>query len=172
MPNIFAFIMVLFQFFASFALFSQKVATSSEFLETGMHHFNLQEYDSALYYFNTLIATDSSNAEVWFRRALVKEKLSDLNGANQDYRIAIKINPKPVYFNNIGINMGIMGYHEEAIAEYNKALFIDSLYVQAIFNKGIAHHYLGNFDKACLYVKKARIMGLMFADNYINEYCK
>lgn len=149
-----------------------KSESSQEYLDKGIEFYKSRELDSALYYYNLALETNPNFDEALFRRALVKEKQDDLAGANEDYLKAIQINPKPIYYNNLGINYAIEEKYEDAIIEYDKALAIDSNYVQAIFNKGITFHHLGRWNEACEYANKALELGLEIAVQYTSEYCE
>ncbi len=144
---------------------------AQDLIEKGIHLYRVRSLDSAIYYYNLAIEFDSLADEAYFRRAQVKEKRNDILGANEDYRKAISIDPKPVYYNNIGINKAIEGYHEEAIEEYDRAIALDSTYVHALFNKGISYHHLGMYDEACEYTGIAKEKGFQLADQYYQEYC-
>ncbi len=150
----------------------EKTDTAQELTNKGNAFYKSRELDSALYYYNQALNTDPDYDEAYFRRALVKEKQQDIEEANQDYLAAIQINPKPIYYNNLGINYAIQEKYNDAIIEYDKALAIDSAYAQAIFNKGIAFHHLGRWNEACKYADKALEMGLKIAEQYINEHCE
>ena len=140
-------------------------------IESRKSFYKNREIDSALYYYNLALEKDNSSEEAYFGRALARSKNKDNKGAIEDYREAICLNPKPVYYNNIGIILTLEEYHEEALEEFNKALAIDSNYTQAIFNKGISYHQLGMQEEACKFVGKAKEQGFQLAEQYCLEYC-
>jgi len=152
------------------SMFSQTQDITS-LIETGKSFYKVRNIDSAIFYFNKAINLDNTSDDAYFRRALCKLKLKDNEGAIADYRSAIRINPKPVYYNNIGIIFTLEQYHEEALDEFNKALAIDSTYVQAIFNKGISYHHMGMPEEACKYTVMARDMGLEAANQFCQQFC-
>jgi tetratricopeptide (TPR) repeat protein len=142
------------------------------YLEKGNEFYKARNIDSALYYYDRAVKADNDCAETYYRRALAKEKTQDIDGAIADYQAAIRISPMPVYYNNLGMIMTMRGQQEEAIEQFDLALAIDSTYVQSLFNKGISYHHLGNVEEACKYVGKARQQGLLFADEYLSQFCK
>jgi len=152
-------------------LFSQDQDILS-LIERGQSFYKNREIDSALYYYNLAIEKDPASEEAYFARALARTKNRDNEGAIEDYREAICLDPKPVYYNNIGIIFTLEEYHEKALEEYNKALELDPAYTQAIFNKGISYHHLGMPDEACVFVGKAKEQGFQLAEQYFNEYCQ
>jgi tetratricopeptide (TPR) repeat protein len=162
------FILLLTSQFTGFAQNKQ----AGLYLEKGNEFYKARNIDSALYYYNMAVNADNDCAETYFRRALAKEKTQDTEGAIADYKTAIRISPMPVYYNNLGMIMTLQGQLEDAIQLFDKALAIDSNYVQALFNKGISYHHLGNVEEACKYIGKARQKGLLFADEYLMQYCK
>ncbi len=163
---IFFFILIISPGFLS----AQKPETTL-LLEKGISFYKIRNIDSAIYFFNLALISDSLCDDAYFRRALARSKTKDNDGAIADYRTAIRINPKPVYYNNIGIILTLEQYHEEALEEFDKALAIDSTYVQAIFNKGISYHHMGMQDEACEYTVKARNMGFEAAGQYCRQFC-
>ena len=140
-------------------------------IESGNQFYKIRLIDSALYYYNLAVEKDSTSAEAYFRRALARSKNNDNEGARADYKNAIRINPKPVYYNNMGIILTLEECHEEALLEYDKALAIDSNYVQAIFNKGISYHHMGMQEEACKFIGKAKERGFQPAEQYYQQYC-
>ena len=144
---------------------------TSVLIEKGISFYKVRNIDSAIYYYDLALEIDQNCDPAYFRRALAKSKTKDNDGAIADYREAIRINPKPVYYNNIGIIFTLQQYHEDALDEFNKALAIDSTYVQAIFNKGISYHHMGMPDEACKYTVKARDMGLEAANQFCQQFC-
>jgi tetratricopeptide (TPR) repeat protein len=164
------FIAILISFLLHSSLLSQD-QQSKYFIEKGIAFYKMRIIDSAIYYYNKAIVSDSLSDEAYFRRALARSKLRDNEGAISDYRTAIRINPKPLYYNNLGIIFTVEEYHEEALIEFNKALKLDSTYVQAIFNKGISYHHMGMREQACKYATKARDMGLDAAGYFCREFC-
>jgi tetratricopeptide (TPR) repeat protein len=166
---------IALQIVLSFLFVSSIIAQNKEaglLLEKGNEYYKARNIDSALYYYNMAVKADNDCAETYFRRALAKEKTQDIEGAVADYKTAIRISPMPVYYNNLGMIMTLRGEQEDAIQQFDKALAIDSNYVQALFNKGISYHHLGNVDEACRYIGKARQKGLLFADEYLMQFCK
>ena len=71
----------------------------------------------------------------------------------------------------MGIIFTLEECHEEALLEYDKALAIDSNYVQAIFNKGISYHHMGMQEEACKFIGKAKEQGFQPAEQYYQQYC-
>lgn len=141
-------------------------------LETGKSFYKVRDLDSAYHYFNLAVAADSASDEAYFRRGLVREKMNDTEGALADYAAAVRINPKPVYYNNRGMIFTLREDHLAALEEYDKALALDPDYVQALFNKGIAYHHLGMTEEACRFVGKARDKGFELAENYWQQFCR
>ncbi len=163
-------IIIILSFLIPETLFSQDQENIS-LIEKGKSFYKNREIDSALYYYNLALKKDPYSEEAYFGRALTRTKNRDNAGAIEDYREAICLDPKPVYYNNIGIILTLEESHEEAIEEFNKALEIDSNYTQSLFNKGISYHHLGMQEEACKFVEKAKEQGFQLAEQYCLEYC-
>ncbi len=130
-----------------------------------------QKFDSALYFINKAIKASPKSEEYIFKRALIKEKTRDIKGAISDYKACIEINPKPVYYNNIGVIYAIDSKYDEAITWYNKAIAKQADYAQSWVNIGVAYYYLKKYDKACEAMKNASKYGLKMADSFIAANC-
>ncbi|MFM9945575.1 MAG: tetratricopeptide repeat protein [Bacteroidia bacterium] len=133
--------------------------------------YKTQKFDSALIFINKAVKASPKSEDYIFKRALIKEKTKDIKGAIKDYKACIEINPKPVYFNNIGVIYAIDSNYKEAIVWYNKAIATQEDYAQSLVNIGVAYYYLHQFDKACESMKKASAYGLKMADSYIAANC-
>ena len=133
--------------------------------------YKTQKFDSALYFINKAVKASPKSEEYLFKRALIKEKTSDIKGAIKDYKACIEINPKPVYYNNVGVIYAIDSNYKEAIEWYNKALKKQEDYAQSWVNIGVAYYYLKKYDKACESMKNASRYGLKMADSYIAANC-
>lgn len=133
--------------------------------------YKTQKFDSALYFINKAVKASPKSEEYLFKRAMIKEKTKDSKGAIKDYKSCIEINPKPVYYNNIGVIYAIGAEYKEAVEWYNKALLQQEDYAQSWVNIGVAYYYLHQFDKACESMKKASGYGLKMADSFIAANC-
>ena len=58
-----------------------------------------------------------------------------------------------------------------ALADYSKAIELDSNYAWAYFNRGVTKLNLGLLDGGCLDLSKAGELGIMEAYDVIKEYC-
>lgn len=142
-----------------------------EHFDNSKSYYDQGLFDSAYYHINQAILINPESAEAYFRRALVQQQYDSLEQANEDYKSAISIDPKPIYYNNIGTNLSIKGAYEEAINYYNGALLLDKFYANAVFNRGIAYYYMDSLDLACIDAKEAKRLGLEMAQSFIKENC-
>ena len=133
--------------------------------------YKVRKYDSAYYYIQEAISINPKSEQAYFQRALIKQKLDSLESANDDYLRAIAIQPRPVYYNNLGLNKAIKQRFKEAIACYDKAIELDAKYSQAWFNRAVAYFYLGELDKGCSDAQKAKELGLVLSESFIISYC-
>jgi len=163
---------ILFTLFAltvySFNSYSQ---TADQFFSKGMEKLKAMELDSANYYFNKALESDPKYSDAAFRRGFVKDKQGDLQGAYEDYTLAISIAAKPVYLNNRGMIKFVTGDFNEAIIDFDNAIALDSNYLIALFNKGRAFVELKETDKGCVFMREAFDKGLTIVEDALDFYC-
>jgi len=101
------------------------------------------------YYRNALEITPNDKI-LNYNLGKLYQDLGNLELAKEQYWTLIAIDPRsyPAY-NNLGyIALVYEDNYEEAIRYFTKAIELDSLYDQAWCNRGVAHYYLGEWQKA------------------------
>lgn len=151
--------------------FSQANDMGKIMFERASYLYKSQKFDSALIFINKAVKAAPNSEEYIFKRALIKEKTNDKKGAIKDYKTCIDINPKAIYYNNIGVIYAVDSKYEEALEWYNKAIEKDQTYAQSWVNIGVAYYYLHKFDKACEAMHNASKYGLKMADSFIAANC-
>ncbi|MCS6834926.1 MAG: tetratricopeptide repeat protein [Anaerolineae bacterium] len=87
-------------------------------------------------------------AEAYNYRGLVSQSEVDYASAQSDFEAALAIVPNyPSALNNLGLNFNYQGDYQQAIIYYDRALALveDSIYYN---NRGLAHYYLRQYDRA------------------------
>jgi tetratricopeptide (TPR) repeat protein len=74
------------------------------------------------------------------------------------------------YFNR-GISKGLLGNHEEAIADYDKAINLKQK-GEYFFNRGVSKINLNRFPDGCNDFKMALSKGFQQAKSMIETYCR
>ena len=72
-------------------------------------------------------------------------------------------------FNNRGFAYDSLGYHKQAIEDYNRAIEIDPDSVKAYYNRGIAYSELGNNGQAVEDMKTAARLNNEDAKNLLRS---
>jgi len=140
----------------------QDPSNVSAFLELG--YFFQQKKDSIaeIYYKNALLA-DPSNEEINYNLGLLYQDLGHWDKAEEQYRLLLQISPNnKLALNNIGWLKLTKNEFEEAVLWFSRAIQQDSLFVNAICNRGISYEYLGDTDLA----KKDYLKALQINPNY------
>jgi tetratricopeptide (TPR) repeat protein len=150
----------------------KKVLSAQDFFEMGLNSAKQRNFVEAILYYDTAIIKDKSFSDAYFRRGLAKDNLGLTLDAIEDYTTAINIDPRPIYFNNRGINRAILGEYEAAVGDYNLAILLDECYGDALINRGYAFAELGRVDKACFDFKKALELNHLMAQRMIDHFCK
>ncbi|MBC8394898.1 MAG: tetratricopeptide repeat protein [Deltaproteobacteria bacterium] len=79
-------------------------------------------------------------------------QLGDLNGAIEEYKLALMLNPSDInVHNSLGVCYGELEDFDRALEEFETAIWLDSEEVMAIYNAGVANLFLANKNKALEY---------------------
>lgn len=98
--------------------------------------------------------------EAYLNRGLTKKMLGDYNGALSDLNQAIKEYPKDAkLFKNRGNLNLLFGLTHQAIDDYTKAIHLDENYVEAYYNRALAHFLLYDNISGCFDLEKSAAMG-------------
>ena len=126
----------------------KKELTAQGWLERG-HIFGLNyELDEAIRCFTQAILLNPS-FEAYFNRGIMRRENGDLDGAIQDYDLAIQINPNQVQtYNNRGNARRDTGDLEGAMSDYDTAIRIKPNAARVLINRGIVRRIQGDLDGA------------------------
>lgn len=149
---------------------------ANKLLRQGLKSTNFNEQ---IELFTQVIDLDPKHLDAYFYRGLAKHNAQDYTGAILDYTKVIFYKPDAdTYYNRANSKFALHDY-EGAKEDYTKALALNKGLIDAIFNLGLTHGYLGeftqaiaNFDKitnqlpgsANVYIQKA--MAYMELKNY------
>lgn len=88
----------------------------------GLIYFHMDKVSVAILDFDQAVALEPENPFRYSSRAYVKSNLKDIDGAIEDYQIAIKLDPKDaIAFNNLGLLQEQKGYQNEAEKNFAKS---------------------------------------------------
>lgn len=88
----------------------------------GLAYFQLNQYEQAKKDFQTTLAMDGGNADIYVKLAFLKQQENDLKGAIEGYTKAIEFNPKfsaPYYYRGL-IYLQVL-LHDKACLDLKKA---------------------------------------------------
>jgi tetratricopeptide (TPR) repeat protein len=109
----------------------------------------------------------------YFNRNLTNNERIQLKNQIHNLSIKIRNNPKQAkLYLNRGVVYSKLGYHSDAIQDYNRALKLDSLIPEAYFNRGISRARFRFTQASCSDIKKAYTLGLQQAKTVYNKQCK
>ena len=116
---------------------------------------NIGDLEKAKKIFIHLINKDANNITALNNLGNTYRGLKDYKKAKEIYKKILKVNPK--YINGL-LNFANLSFelnqYETAIVNYNKALVLDKNNILLLYNLGLSHQSLGNFDKAEFYFKE------------------
>jgi tetratricopeptide (TPR) repeat protein len=87
----------------------------------GREYLFRNQYDLAQEQFKAALAVDSHYDEAHDALGSTLSELGDAEGAEREFRAAIALNPRPVYFRDLGQLLATTGRIDEALAMYQKA---------------------------------------------------
>jgi tetratricopeptide (TPR) repeat protein len=88
---------------------------------------------------------NDDDEQAYFKRALTRAELDEIEGAIADYARVIQINPKQdAAYNNRGLLRYDLGHPEGSIADFNRAILINPSNSIAYCNRGVVRSELGN----------------------------
>lgn len=133
----------------------------SPYLERAYQRMQRGSFKEALQDYNSALAIEKSDPEIWLNRGFVREKLADLKGAYADYSMAIRLERD---YGKAWLNRGNVltkqGRYTEAIEDYSTAITFDPGYGSAYYNRAIAREKLELKTEACEDLKKAESLGV------------
>jgi len=127
----------------------QNPKEKKAFLELG--YFYQERLDPlAIQYYQNALSIDPKDKEINYNLAKLYQDLGDLEAAIQQYNTILTFDPQNVLsFNNIGfINLYFLDKYDEAIAYFTKAIDIDSTFINAVCNRGVAFELNKNYTNA------------------------
>ncbi|MBU3143375.1 lipopolysaccharide assembly protein LapB [Clostridium sp. CF012] len=114
------------------------------------------DFDKCVYYCEKLLEGDSSNIDIYFKKAEFLALLNDFRRALECFDICLKLNP---YFYEAlcGKASMLLSLHNkrEALEIYNSALEVDSSKSAAYFGKSEVYMAMGNSLTALIFAEKA-----------------
>ena len=119
--------------------------SASNFVDSGSHYYNQQEYDKAIADYSEAIRFDPSDAATFSYRGKSYDALQKYDKAIADYTEAIRLDPNYAF---AFYHRGIAYYHKKdfdrAIADYTQAIRLEPNYALAFYNRGIAKRSKGD----------------------------
>jgi tetratricopeptide (TPR) repeat protein len=164
-----------------------KLAEAEQFLNEAKsvnknapnHHADLgllqledERFTEAILNFDTAIALDPQNGELYINRGLAKEKLNDLEGASRDFDKALRIDsewPKAWFVQ--GNNFMKQKKWQEALENYTVAITYDEHYASAYYNRAIVKYNLGEQKQACEDLLIAETKGMTIEKKMRDRIC-
>jgi tetratricopeptide (TPR) repeat protein len=129
-------------------------------------------YRGALEDLSRALEIEDQDAEIWFTRGVVNERLQNLKEAFSDYTAAITIkeNHFKSWINRANVLLKMKRY-KDAVDDYTVALIYQPEYGAAYYNRAIAKQYLGQLTEACDDLKKAEAQGMAVEEKMKKQFC-
>lgn len=105
--------------------------------------------------YSTLLTQFPRTDSLYFQRAECRHKLGDFFNASKDYEKAIALNKgNELYYNNSAANFSHMGWHKDAIKQYEVVLWMNPNALYVICNIGISYYAVGDLELAVTHFNK------------------
>ena len=128
-----------------------------ELVKCGEKEASRNNFEKALAIFDSAIRINSSFDSAYGDKALVFDKMGELDESLKMYSKALEINPKnSVTWHNRGLTLIKKKRMDEAINCFDKAISIDKNYSKAWYNKGRCLEMQGNMENAQICLTKAK----------------
>ncbi len=141
--------------------------------QLGYYRFNQGDFKGALEQYNQAVRIDSSDADYFLNRGLVKSKLKDYTGSLDDFSRAVLLreNFESAWFNR-GNALTKLNRLQEANEDYTLAIFYNQTYGAAYYNRALNRNKLGQNEEACDDLKKASQLGIVVKKSALAKICK
>jgi len=122
---------------------------SEVYLNRGVVHDQLKQYDDALGDFSQAIILDPGSSLAFFNRGIVYANTGQVDLALGDYSAALQLEPK-LYtaLNNRALVYERMGRFDLALADYHQAIALNSKFIPAYLNRASLYIKQKDFDLA------------------------
>lgn len=145
---------------------------NSDYLQA-LYYFNTQDYGRSSKLLNGIIKRDPKNIKALYNRALLAATLDDYKAAIEDLSTCIVLNPhSALYCYSRAYWYEHSGKLNEAIADYEKALELNTKLFDAYFGMANCYHQLKNNESACKAIERAEQAGSQIAFDAKQIYCR
>jgi len=129
---------------------SKYLEDSEFFFLKGRAYQDLKLNIEALEAYSESISLKRANYKAFINRGLVKGALGNLKASLIDLKRAVEINPSSKLAQlNLGVTHAAQNEPQKAIKAFTNALIIDPNFSEALRNRGITYHHIGEKIKAC-----------------------
>lgn len=129
--------------------FLNQAQTIEEYKDCVKEGYSSGDFTLSVKYLDKIIAIDSTEAELYFDRAMLKKGFKEIDGAISDFTKAITIDSSAVdpYFER-GMLYNKQGKFKLAISDLNKTIALESKNADAYYQRGLAYSNLRLYNKA------------------------
>jgi len=131
-------------------------ASAEEIFSVGLVFLWMDDYETALPYFEKAVEKNTSHAGAYFYIGYCNNKLVRYQDAIEAFKQTIRINPDYVDVHyNLGVVYRKLGHHQEALESFKQAIRINPDLVEAHLNIGVIYGDLGRYQDAIEACKQA-----------------
>ncbi|MCL1495832.1 MAG: tetratricopeptide repeat protein [Pseudanabaena sp. Salubria-1] len=153
--------------------FDQAVKFKPDFVAAwnrqSMAYVNVNKMDKALFAIDQAIQLQPNNPNLYQKRWLVLLILKKYAEAEIAISKAVDLSPRASFYSSRGIVYYKQGKLELALADFNKAILIDSKDAQAYNNRGVVYKQQGKLELALADYSQAILIDSEYAQAYSNR---
>lgn len=160
----------LVQFKTSLANYSEN-SNASHYL--GRIYYDLGQKDLSLSYYEDAVRINLNDTVSMLGIGQVYFDMGNLAKAKEYYDMTIENAPSyGLAYYNRGTMLGMQKQYHSSLNDLNKSIDLDPTNANAFLNRGLAHYFLKEMDKACEDWNQAADMGLKKGVEAVDYYCK
>lgn len=128
----------------------QASKSADDWFQEALERENQGDYRGAVEAYQQAVGCEADDPILHFNLGNVLYASHDLIEAEQEFRVAVELDPNYVEaWNNLGTVLADLGCYEDSVRVFERALEVFPLYADAHFNLGDVYASLGQPHRAC-----------------------
>ena len=146
--------------------------TADDYLKAGIEKHNSKNFEGAIKDYSKAIKADKNLRDGYFNRGICAMALQDFKSAKKDLDRTIELDPNFVkaYYSRATLLVSQQQY-QQSLPDLDKTIELDETTPNALTLRGQIRAQTGDKKGACEDFNKAKEIGDLQAEKYINQFC-